>query len=93
MDLVLADNVHRVEGVLLGKLGLDVLDDGAEVGGVLDPKSAVLVFLKSSQCRLSRLSGQCRGRARAKRTCSGLVHSSLGRSLCWMLSWVARRIR
>lgn len=33
--LVLLDDSHGVEGVLLGKLGLDLGKDGAEVGDVL----------------------------------------------------------
>lgn len=35
MKLVLLDDSHGVEGVLLGELGLDLVEDGAEVRRVL----------------------------------------------------------
>ncbi len=48
MDLVLLDDGDGVEGVLLGELGLDLLENGAEVRRVLSNQLASgLCVLKS----------------------------------------------
>lgn len=42
---MLGDNGGRVEGVLLGKLGLDLSDDGAQVADILQTKNYQLNWL------------------------------------------------
>jgi hypothetical protein len=70
--LVLLDDGGGVEGVLLSELGLDLLNEGPQVGKVL--------LLKKTYVSAGRSVAVLKG---VVVTSSGLVQSALGRSLCW----------